>query len=257
LTAARAPAAPPEAAPAGRLRADERPPERDLLRGVLRTFGFGEDEATYLERRLEAGAALLAVTDDDRDAVQDARRLFADHSAVYLGMAHTDERLVETVESLLAAAPRLIPNGDVIIADAVAPLRHASDPDASPAVGRLIGRPAIAEGETPVGDVDDVLYETPTTPGARPVPRYVIVGTGGMLGIHRKRVAVPAALTSTLEDGRLAIAAAAAVVRDAPPYAQDPFSRRDEQATHRHFATPPYWTADRPADDPADANAAG
>src|SRR5581483_5890036 len=38
-------------------------PQPDLVRGVLTSFGFGGDEATYLERRLEAGAALIAVTD--------------------------------------------------------------------------------------------------------------------------------------------------------------------------------------------------
>jgi hypothetical protein len=86
-------------------------PRPDLVREVLTAFGFGDDEATYLERRLEAGAALLAVTDDRHDAVQDVQRLFADHAAVYLGVARTDERLVKQVEALLADAPRLIPSG--------------------------------------------------------------------------------------------------------------------------------------------------
>ncbi|HET7091851.1 MAG TPA: PRC-barrel domain-containing protein, partial [Thermomicrobiales bacterium] len=222
---------------------DDEPAERDLLRGVLTTFGFGGDESTYLERRLEVGAALIAVTDDRKDALQDARRLFADHSAVYLGMARTDERLVATVEALLTTAPGLTPAGDVMIADAVAPLRHAAEADASPAVASLIGRAVIDERDAAVGDVDDVLYEAPVAPGARPVPRYLIVGAGGVLGLHRKRVAVPAALATTLEDGGVMLSVSAAAVHGAPAFAQEPFSRRDEQETHRHFGVRPYWDA--------------
>jgi hypothetical protein len=246
LTAARVPAAPSSEAKTDQPWTDDVPAERDLLHGVLTRFGFGGDEATYLERRLEAGAALIAVTDDRKDAVQAARRLFADHSAVYLGMARTDERLMATVEGMLAAAPRLRPAGDVIVADAVAPLRHATAADASPAMAALLGRPAIDARGEPVGEVDDALYEAPAVEGARPVPRYLIVGAGGVLGIHRKRVAVPATLATTLEDGRVALAASAEAVHDAPPFAQEPFSRRDEQGVHRHFGAAPYWAAGPP-----------
>ncbi len=220
-------------------------PQPDLVRGVLTSFGFGGDEATYLERRLEAGAALIAVTDDRHDAVQEARRLFADHSAVYLGVARTDERLVEQVEALLAGTPRLIPSGDVIIADAVAPLRHASDPEAPPAVAALIGRPVLDERDEAAGDIDDVLFEAPAVDAAKPVLRYLIVGTGGLLGLGRKRVAVPASITATMEDGRIGVAASAEAIHNAPAYDKEPFSRRDEQETHRHFGTAPYWEADR------------
>ncbi|HEU5430064.1 MAG TPA: PRC-barrel domain-containing protein, partial [Thermomicrobiales bacterium] len=118
---------------------------------------------------------------------------------------------------------------------------------ASPAMASLIGRPVIDEREEPVGEVDDVLYEAPGTAGARPVPRYLIVGAGGVLGIHRKRVVVPAALASTLEDGRVALAVSAATVHDAPVFVQEPFSRRDEQQVHRYFGVPPYWPTGRAA----------
>jgi hypothetical protein len=219
-------------------------PRPDLVREVLTAFGFGDDEATYLERRLEAGAALLAVTDDRHDAVQDVQRLFADHAAVYLGLAHTDARLVDQVEALLADAPQLIPSGDVIIADAAAPLHRASSPEAPPAVAALIGRPVLDERDDAVGDIDDVLFEAPAVAAAKPVPRYLIVGTGGLLGVGRTRVAVPASITVTLDDGRVRVAASAATIHNAPAADQAPFSRRDEQATHRHFDTAPDWAAE-------------
>jgi PRC-barrel domain protein len=220
-------------------------PQPDLVRGVLTAFGFGDDEATYLERRLEAGAALIAVTDDRHDAVQDVQRLFADHAAVYLGLAHTDARLVDQVEALLADAPQLIPSGDVIIADAAAPLHKASSPEAPLAVAALIGRPVLDERDDAVGDIDDVLFEAPAVAAAKPVPRYLIVGTGGLLGVGRTRVAVPASITVTLDDGRIRVAASAEAIHNAPAADQAPFSRRDEQATHRHFDTAPDWAADR------------
>ncbi len=218
-------------------------PQPDLVREVLTSFGFGGDEAIYLERRLEAGAALIAVTDDRHDAVQEVRRLFADHSAVYLGVARTDERLVEQLEALLADAPRLIRSGDVIIADAVAPLHRASNPDASPAMASLIGRQVLDEQESPVGNVDDVLFESPEDAAGRPVPRYLIVGNGGLLGLGRKRVAVPASIALTMEDGRIGVAAGMDAIHNAPAYDKEPFSRRDEQETHRHFGAEPYWSA--------------
>jgi hypothetical protein len=58
-------------------------------------------------------------------------------------------------------------------------------------------------------------------------------------------VAVPASITVTLDDGRIRVAASAAAIHNAPAADQAPFSRRDEQATHRHFDTAPDWAADR------------
>src|SRR5215210_7657035 len=100
--------------------------------GLLRTleeFGFVPDEAKYLEHRLAAGAALVAVTTANASTFQDARSIFADHDAIHIGMAQTEAGFLAQAEALLAAAPEDSTSGDVVVTDAVAPLVRACGSD--------------------------------------------------------------------------------------------------------------------------------
>ena len=76
--------------------------------------------------------------------------------------------------------------------------------------------------------------------GSRRV-RWIVVGSGGVLGIGRKLVAVPAECVD-LDADPVRLRVPAADLREAPPWEADqPFSRHEERAAFLHFGLPPYW----------------
>jgi hypothetical protein len=218
--------------------------------GLLRTlgdFGFSAEEATYLEHRLAAGVALVAVTANDEAASQATRRLFADHDAVYIGTARTDSRLLAEAEALLGAPPEVAAGGDVVVTDAVARLRRVGEQGGSARSKALCERPVVDEAGEELGRIEEVLVESvdatgPTGPEPeREVVRYVVVGFGGVLGLGRRHVAVPAPLLD-LDAHPIRLRTDKKVLQRAPAYDEGaPFSRREERAVSAYFGTPPYW----------------
>jgi len=219
--------------------------------GLLRTladFGFTPDESSYLEHRLVAGATLVAVTTADEAGLQATRRLFADHDAVYIGMAQTDARFLLAAETLLAAPPELSSGGDVVVTDAVAPILRLSEEGGAADAAALRRREVVDADGQPVGEVDDLLVEAIDPDGpSGPAPeqrvvRYLVVGHGGVLGLGRRRVALPVA-AADLTANPIRLTATKAVLDRAPGYDDDaPFSRREEQAIYAYFGIEPYWT---------------
>jgi hypothetical protein len=213
----------------------------------LTEFGFRPDEATYLQNRLAAGSALIAVTSSDAEQLQATRRLFADHSAVHIGQAQTHDHIATEAEELLTVPPEEAMSGDVVIADAVAPLlRLCHTPGPGVGTPTACGAQVLdARGEE-VGEIEDILATGPVGEGEpASTPRYVVIGYGGLLGILRHRSAVPAdQVDLTVDPVRLTITKE--IVRRAPSYDPDlPFSRREEMAINAYFGTTPYWFSDR------------
>ena len=216
---------------------------------TLREFGFAHDEATYLESRLTAGVTLLAVTTDDRTALQTTRRTFADQNAVYIGMARTDSGILSEAVALLNAPPESSSGGDVVVTDAVAPLRRHTDNEGSSTVAVLHHREVVDAGDEEVGSIEEVIVEavpSATTTGGeddKDVVRYLVIAFGGLFGLGRHQVAVPADLTDlTISPIRLSITKE--VLERAPRFDHDgPFSRREERAICAYFGTTPYWEA--------------
>ena len=219
----------------------------DSLLRTLTEFGFNPDEATYLDHRLAAGATLVAVTTNDESGLQATRRLFADHDAVHIGMAQTDAGFFEEAEALLAARPEVSSGGDVVVADAVAPLRRMSQERGAPEHEALCNRDVVDARGHEVGIVEEVLVEVVDPDGpvgpepARLVERYIVVGFGGVLGLGRRHVAVPAPLADLTADP-ISLQIDKEVLQRAPTYDEDaPFSRREEQAISGYFGVEPYW----------------
>lgn len=216
--------------------------------GLLRTlteFGFADDEADYLEHRLAAGAALIAVTSGLPDQIQGSRRLFASHNAVHIGLARTSDRLAAEATAALSAAPRTAASGEIVVADAVAPLRRLCRDRFLAEPPGACGAEVLDRDGTAAGSVIEVFAD-PFRSGAdgEPVVRYVVVGFGGLLGLGRHHAAVPAALAA-LAALPVRLTVARAVLEDAPQF--DPslaFSRREEQAICAYFGTAPYWSED-------------
>ncbi|MBA3643341.1 MAG: hypothetical protein H0W59_04650 [Chloroflexia bacterium] len=217
------------------------------LHRTIREFGFTHDEATYLESRLTAGVALLAVTTDDRSTLLATRRTFADQNAVYIGMAQANPQILSEAFALLNAPPESSSGGDVVVTDAVAPLRRISSGEGSSTVGALHHRDVVDAGDEAVGRVEEVIIEgvnhhiTDDDDSEHDVVRYLVIGFGGLFGIGRHQAAVPAELADlTMTPIRLSITKA--LLERAPHFDHDsPFSRREERALCGYFGTTPYW----------------
>jgi hypothetical protein len=200
---------------------------------ALERFGFRPDEAHYLEQRLAAGSSMIAVTSTERGQIKATLRCFADNGAVFIGQAETPPEVLAEAEQGIVD-PLSAASSEVIVADVVAPLEHASD--GNPHEVALHDRAVVDQDGAPLGDIDDALVE-----GDSRVLRYLIVGHGGLLGIARRRVAVPAELAD-LETNPIRIAADQPSFAQAPGYdPEEPFSRKHEQAIYDYFGLRPYW----------------
>jgi hypothetical protein len=194
-----------------------------------------------LQSRVSAGSVLVAITTSDPDDLHTTRRLFADSSAVYIGQAQTGEMIVQEVEELLAAPPEESAAGDVVIADAVAPLRRLCGGAQDIPEPASCGRSVVDTFGDEVGQIEYLLADGSLPVSRPPIVRYVVIGFGGLLGLGRHRIAVPAEQIELHHDpARLTLSKE--ILRRAPAFDPDiPFSRREEMAVNAYFGTTPYW----------------
>lgn len=221
----------------------------DSLQWVLTDFGFAEKEAEYVEHRLTAGATLIAMTSSEAGEIETVRQVFGDHDAVYIGVAETDAAVLEATREVLTAGPELSGNGEAAVLDAIPLLRAATDEAGPQDLVALHGLPVICEGNVEAGEIDRVIVEDAgdvTTEeqndGTGPTPRYLIVAFGGMLGLGRRKVAVPLGLAD-LTGRPVRLRVDKTTLHRAPAYDEDvPLSRREENRLFRYFNLTPYWS---------------
>lgn len=228
---------------------------RQLIR-ALTTFGFGEGEATYMERRVVSGSPMISATSDDPELLRTVHQIFARFNAVYLGLAHTEHHVANAAARALRLGPRS--SGEVVVSDAIAPLRRrsANEVDEQESCALPRGRLVVTLQGEEIGTVEDMLNETLTPLGGeadilqssdeveareRVIPRYVVVAYGGVLGLGRHFAALPAELVDCDADparARMTLEEA----HSAPRYDPDaPLSRGDEAAIREHFNVGRYW----------------
>ncbi len=223
---------------------------RQLSRAIT-AFGFSQDESHYLEERVVAGSPLIAVTSGSADKLRAAHKTFAAFDAVHLGLARTENSIHQTATRLLVTGPHA--GGSVVIADAIAPLRRlTSDGGWRNHSIDLRGRQATTAGGEPLGTIVDVLFENRLLPEGERAPqsaadrrgviiRYVLVSFGGVLGVGRSRVAVPAMLADTT-GWQVRIDTTREELRAAPRFdTLAPLSRQDEVTICTYFDVPLYW----------------
>jgi hypothetical protein len=215
---------------------------RQLMR-ALSTFGLDPREAFYLERRVVAGSPLIGVTSSDPQVLRSAHQIFSRFNAVYLGLAQTDEGVRAHADRLLRMGPQA--SGDVLIADAISPLRRfyqlAADQLPAGHVG-ILGRTAVTEQGAEIGTLADVLYQpgAEVNPGAA-TPRYAVIVFGGVLGLGRHHVAIPAEVVE-LDANPVRVAIDQNELQAAPRFSFDaPMSRLDEVEIRDYFNVRPYW----------------
>jgi hypothetical protein len=218
-------------------------PRRGEAISLLHTFvefGFGNDEASYLEHRLAAGAVIVALTTSQRGRLQSSRRLFADYNAVHIGQARTDAVLAAEAGALLAAAPEDSQGGDVIVADAVATIHHLCAAVAdSPDLRDICGSEVIDPTGRGTGVVHDLVGSD--SDSGEPIVRYVVVAFGGLLGLGRHHVAVPQELVD-LSVRPVQTRVDRESIHRCPRFDPNgPLSRRLELAICGYFHTRPYW----------------
>jgi hypothetical protein len=192
------------------------------------------------------------------DEIETARGVFSRHDAVYIGLAETDSGVLEATGAVLAAGPELIQNGENSVLDLVAPLRPVIDDEEPSELAELRGVSVVGADDVEAGQIEQILVEEtgPAAFGAdeaitEPAAvRYVVVGFGGMLGIGRRRVAVPAELFDLAADP-VVVRVEKSTLHRAPAYDEDvPLSRSEEDRLYRYFNLTPYWV-DADAEDPA------
>jgi hypothetical protein len=211
---------------------------------ILADFGFGEDEVTYLESRILAEAMLIALTTSDQSQLESARNLLSENNAVHLGAARTNDDVVASARELLESPPEVYGASDVVVTDAVAPLQTLIRGRNGAGWARSMkGRQVIDRDGADSGRIDNLIAE----PGDDDVEtaqdriRYVVVTFGGVLGMGRRRAAIPIEQV-TLSNDPIQISIVREVLRHAPPFDPGaPFSRREEQAIYAYFGCAPYW----------------
>lgn len=223
---------------------------RQLSR-ALSAFGFSQDESHYLEERVVAGSPLIAVTSGQADKLRAAHKTFAAFDAVHVELARTETSIHRTATRLLVTGPD--GGGSVVIADAIAPLRRlTSDGGWRNHSIDLRGRQAISTSGESLGMIVDVLFENRLMPEDESVSqsaadrrsvifRYVLVSFGGVLGLGKSRVALPAILADTT-GWQVRIDTTREELRAAPRFdTLAPLSRQDEVTICSYFAVPLYW----------------
>jgi hypothetical protein len=204
---------------------------------ALERFGYRPNEAHYLEQRLAAGSAMIAVTATDQAHVDATLKTFADYNAVFIGQAETPGDVVAEAEQGLVN-PLTVRSTEVIVADVVAPLRHVSgDHRITGLASRLHGRDVVDGRGERIGEIDDVLVDAVDDK----LIRYLVIGHGGVFGIARRRLAVPADVFN-LNESPVRLRRDRHSLTEAPPFDTGvPFSRKDEEDVHRFYGTRPYW----------------
>lgn len=214
------------------------------LQHTLGDFGFGEDEAAYLEHRVVAGSALVGITTTGTDGILAVRRIFADDNAVHIGVAQAEASFIAEAEAMLAASPEESSGGDVLITDAVARWIRLGDADDPLGRANVSGTPVVDRDGVEAGGVDDLLAEPAKRDESQPTVRYVVIGFGGLFGIGRHHVPVPLELVD-LDATPIRLNMDKATLDGAPSYgADEPFSRREERQTCAYFGVTPYWSTE-------------
>jgi hypothetical protein len=203
---------------------------------ALAAFGFVEEEAIYLEHRLEADYVLLALTSGDPGETLAARRLFADNDAIHISQGTTESGLAASATSTLSAVLRAAV-GTEGEADAPVVFRTLCGQDPVPSA---CGTAIVDRFGDEAGTIADLLTDAPVGRSDAPI-RYLVVAFGGLLGLGRQHVALPVDLAD-LSVRPVHLAIERKVLHHAPRFtAEAPLSRREELAIRAYFGVEPYW----------------
>ena len=217
------------------LPAETSPQEEQMLREAFIRFGFAEEEAGYLERRLVAGNMLIAVTyEDDREqfAIQS---ILSGHEAVHIVAAESERWISGPIPELLRASA----SSPALVADIALPfLRLCANGGHD-----VCGADVVDQNGEECGKIEELLADhlAADSGGDTPQIRYAVIGYGGILGLGRHLAALPVELINLNEQpARMKIDRDA--LQQAPEFNEDtPLSRSEERQLYTYFEISPYW----------------
>ncbi len=217
--------------------------EADSIYQILLLFGMTEDDASYLESRLVAGASLVAMTTSDRRLAAKARNEFDTQGAVYLKVVITAEEIVRLTRQGLAYLSAARSTGKIVVADAVAPLRRICTGGSGAPSSSACGRSLVGPSGDAIGAIDDLLADPYVDErDGTPRVRYAVVGHGGLWRLGRRYTAIPIRFVSLPTDGPAVLELDHDVLQAAPRYdRKGAFSRREELSVLAYFGVRPYW----------------
>jgi hypothetical protein len=218
-------------------------PDQNLAQTLV-YFGFSQEEANYLAHRLDSGDAVVALTTHEPNLLRETRRLFANCDAVHIGQAQTEERVFRDAQIKLAR-PAKAAKSEIVVTDAVDPFVDYCRMKRPPRwVSELCGSTVLDDSGTEIGFVDEILGllgEERDDEHLRQNVRYVVIRFGRVLGIGRRRAAIPKDLIN-LDKSPLEVQAPAGMIHRAPAYnPESPFSRSEEEVIFSYFGAQPYW----------------
>lgn len=215
--------------------------ETHPIEAALVYFGYGADEAGYLASRILAGSLLIGHTMSDPDLAPETRRMFAERNAVHIGTSWTRPEMTTTAQQRSDSGAQ---DADVVVLDSVAVLVGLCSTEDAGTRAQYRGATVHDRSGETAGVIDDVLAEVQAgdANSAESIHvRYVVIEFGGLLGIGKHHVAVPAEHIA-LDANPIQLTIERQALQDAPRYHPDqPFSRQDEELVCDHFGCPRYW----------------
>jgi hypothetical protein len=209
--------------------------EEQMLREAFIRFGFADEEAGYLERRLVAGNMLIAVTYGDDSEQSAIQTMLSEYEAVHVVAAESDNWVAGPISELLRASSA----PSALVADIALPFLRLCANGGHDACGAEV---ADQNGEES-GKIEELLADEPAADSGGDAPRirYAVIGYGGILGLGRHLVALPVQLINLNEQpARMTIDRDA--LQQAPEFDEDtPFSRSEERQLFTHFDITPDW----------------
>jgi hypothetical protein len=210
--------------------------DRRGIHDLLGTLGHSDEEAEFLNRRLQAGVLFLGVSNPDENSLARAREIFADQQAVYVGVIES-ESTASGWDEVAIPRPNSAVLGELIIVDVSASIL---DSDEGNSRNALVGATLVDEESNEIGTITATISDPEREPGE--APAYVVVEHGGFLGVRQSLHVLPSELVEEQDSGSYRVRCNVEVIENGPAFdAHLPFSRREEQAVCAYYGTKPHW----------------
>lgn len=223
--------------PARKLSDSKASNERAQLDTFLMENRHSAEEAAFLQGRLQAGALMLGLYASEEQTLLDAREVFADQQAVYVGLIDFEIHDCDWADGAIST-PDAPAYGDVILVDATAGSLNEEQRSEST---HLIGAGLRDEAGNEIGTICATILDLARD--RQELQDYVVIERAGFLGVGQNLHVLPAGIIQELPDGSgYQASCSLESVENGPAFdARLPFSRREEQAICAYYGTKPHW----------------
>ncbi len=129
--------------------------DRKGIHDFLGTLGHSDEEAEFLNGRLQAGVLFLGVSDPDENSLARAREIFADQQAVYVGLIESESIERGWAEVAISRSDSAV-LGELIIVDVSASILDSDEENSSNA---LVGATLVDEESNEIGTITATISD--------------------------------------------------------------------------------------------------